>query len=135
MIMGPLPWWAEWLTAVCLLLTGLAQGPWAIGVAWTGVSIGIAVASAAFTALIADQLPESQRGGAAAAASSSQAVGIVLGVGAVVLLGLTVFAGYATLAVFVALVGTITAALLPDPPPDAACRARGPSRPRRPRGR
>ena len=53
------PWaaGASWLTAVCLLLTGLAQGPWLIGLAWTGVSIGIAVASAAFTALIADQLP------------------------------------------------------------------------------
>jgi MFS family permease len=95
------PWavGASWLTAVCLLLTGMAQGPWAIGVAWTGVSIGIAVASAAFTALIADQLPERQRGSAAAAASSSQALGIVLGVGVVVLLGLCVFAGYLTLAV------------------------------------
>lgn len=118
------PWavGASGLTAVCLVFTGLAQGPWLIGLAWTGVSIGIAVASAAFTALIADQLPESQRGAAAAATSSSQAVGIVVGVGAVVLLGLSVFAGYLALAVFIAIVGTATAALLPDPPaePSAA---------------
>ena len=116
------PWavGASWLAAACLLLTGAAQGPWAIGVAWMGVSIGIAVASAAFTALIADQLPERQRGGASAAASSSQAVGIVLGVGAVVLLGLSVFAGYLALALFIAVVGTATAILLPDPQPDAA---------------
>ncbi|GAA3770704.1 MFS transporter [Microbacterium kribbense] len=112
------------LTALCLVLTGLAQTPLWIGVAWTGVSIGIAVASAAFTAMIADQLPETQRGAAAAAASSSQAVGIVLGVGAVVLLGLTVLAGYLTLAAFTAIVGTAAALLLPDPAPDAALSAR-----------
>ena len=111
---------ASWLTAVCLVFTGLAQGPWLIGLAWMGVSIGVAVASAAFTALIADQLPESQRGAAAASASSSQAVGIVVGVGAVVLLGLSVAAGYVTLAVFIAVVGSGTALLLPDPGPDAA---------------
>ncbi|QAY61367.1 MFS transporter [Microbacterium protaetiae] len=116
------PWamGASWLTAVCLVLTGLAQGPWVIGLAWTGVSIGVAVASAAFTALIADQLPESQRGAASASASSSQAVGIVVGVGAVVLLGLSVVAGYVALAGFIAMIGTLTAALLPDPRPDAA---------------
>lgn len=118
------PWavGASWLTAACLVLTGFADGPWLIGVAWTGVSIGVAVASAAFTALIADQLPESQRGAASASASSSQAVGIVVGVGAVVLLGLSVAAGYVTLAVFIGVVGTLTAALLPDPRPDAAPR-------------
>jgi len=116
------PWavGASWLTGVCLVLTGFALGPWTIGLAWTGVSIGVAVASAAFTALIADQLPESQRGAAAASASSSQAVGIVVGVGAVVLLGLSVLAGYLVLAVFIAVVGTIAAVFLPDPKPDAA---------------
>lgn len=121
------PWaiGASWAMAVCLVLTGLAQGPWLIGLAWTGVSIGVAVASAAFTALIADQLPESQRGAASASASSSQAVGIVVGVGAVVLLGLSVAAGYVTLAAFIAVVGTVTAALLPDPRPDAAQQPRG----------
>lgn len=113
------PWavGASLLTAVCLVCTGLADGPWMIGVAWTGVSIGIAVASAAYTALIADQLPESQRGAASASTSSSQAVGIVVGVATVVLLGLSVFAGYLTLAVFIAVVGTATALLLPDSPP------------------
>ncbi|HKT55527.1 MAG TPA: MFS transporter [Microbacterium sp.] len=112
------PWasGASVFTALCLVVTGLVHGPWPIGIAWTGVSIGVAVASAAFTALIADQLPESQRGAASASASSSQAVGIVLGVGAVVLLGLSILAGYVVLAVFIAVVGTAAAALLPDPP-------------------
>lgn len=105
-----------WLTAVCLVATGLAVGPWAVGAAWVGVSVGIAVASAAFTALIADQLPASQRGAASAAVGSSQAVGIVLGVGVVVLLGLGILDGYLLLAALIAVVGTGTALLLPDPP-------------------
>lgn len=102
--------------AVCLVLTGLAHGPWPVGLGWTGVSVGVAVASAAFTAMIADQLPESQRGAASASASSAQAVGIVLGVGAVVLLGLSVLSGYLVLAAFIAVAGTATALAMPDPP-------------------
>lgn len=105
-----------WLAAVCLALTGFATGPWMVGAGWVGVSVGIAVASAAFTALIADQLPASQRGAASAAVGSSQAVGIVFGVGVVVLLGLGIVAGYLVLAVLIAVVGTIAALVLPDPP-------------------
>lgn len=104
-----------WITAVCLALTGMSQGPWLVAISWLGVSVGVAVASAAFTAMIADQLPVSQRGAASSAVGSSQAVGIVLGVGAVVLLGLGVLAGYLMLAVAMAVLGTATALLLPDP--------------------
>lgn len=104
------------VAALCLVLTGFAEGPWMVGVAWVGISIGIAVAAAAFTAMIADQLPFSQRGAASAAVGSSQAVGIVLGVGLVVLLGLGVLAGYLLLAAIIAVVGTAGALLLPDPP-------------------
>lgn len=103
-------------TAVCLVLTGFAKGPWAVGAGWVGVSIGVAVSSAAFTALIADQLPTTQRGAASAAVGSSQAVGIVLGVGLVVLLGLGISDGYALLAAIIAVVGSAAALLLPDPP-------------------
>lgn len=105
-----------WLAAIFLVLTGLADGPWLVGACWVGVSIGISVASAAFTALIADQLPPAQRGAASSAVGSSQAVGIVLGVGLVVLLGLGVLAGYLLLAVVIAVIGTLAALLLPDPP-------------------
>ncbi|MCK2037045.1 MFS transporter [Microbacterium sp. SSW1-49] len=111
-----------WLTAVCLVLTGYAEGPWAVGAAWVGVSIGVAVSSAAFTALIADQLPSTQRGAASAAVGSSQAVGIVLGVGLVVLLGLGIQAGYLLLAGIIAVAGTAAALLLPDPPATAQMR-------------
>lgn len=104
-----------WATAAFLLVTGLSSGPWAVGASWVGVSVGVAVSSAAFTAMIADQLPATQRGAASAAVGSSQAVGIVLGVGLVVLLGLDVVSGYVLLAAVIAIVGTATALLLPDP--------------------
>jgi len=117
-----------WLTAVCLVLTSFASGPWAVGTGWVGVSIGVAVSSAAFTALIADQLPTTQRGAAAAAVGSSQAVGIVLGVGLVVLLGLDIVAGYLLLAGIIAVIGTASALLLPDPPGTAEMRPKGAGR-------
>lgn len=109
-----------WTAAICLALTGGAEGPWLVGACWVGVSVGIAVASAAFTALIADQLPAAQRGAASSVISSSQAVGIVVGVGLVVLLGLGVTAGYLLLAGIIAVIGTTAALLLPDPPATAA---------------
>lgn len=104
------------LTAACLVVTGVVEGPWGVGLAWLGVSVGVAVSSAAFTALIADQLPVTQRGAASAAVGSSQAVGIVLGVGLVVLLGLGVREGYLLLAAIIAVAGSAAALLLPDPP-------------------
>lgn len=109
-------------TAACLALTGYAENPWTVGAGWVGVSIGVAVSSAAFTALIADQLPTTQRGAASAAVGSSQAVGIVVGVGLVVLLGLGIHEGYLLLAGVIAVVGTTTALLLPDPPTTEALR-------------
>lgn len=105
-----------WVAAVCLVLTGVSQGPLLVGASWVGVSIGIAAASAAFTSMIADQLPAEQRGAASSAVGSSQALGIVLGVGAVVLFGLGVVAGYIVLALAIAVVGTAASLLLPDPP-------------------
>lgn len=112
-----------WTTAVFLVLTGFVDGAWTVGGAWVGVSIGVAVSSAAFTALIADQLPSSQRGAASAAVGSSQAVGVVLGVGLVVLLGLGIRDGYVLLAVLIGVIGTATALLLPDPPAAASSTA------------
>ena len=107
------------LAAIGLLLTGSAHGPVLVGAAWVVTSVGVSVTSAALTALIADQLDD-QRGAASAAASSAQAVGIVVGVGAIVLLGLSTGASYAVLAGFILVIGTATAILLPDPPPPHA---------------
>lgn len=107
------------LAAIGLLLTGSADGPVLVGAAWVVTSVGVSVISAALTAFIADQLDE-QRGAASAAASSAQAVGLVVGVGAIVLLGLGTGASYAVLAGFILVIGTVTAVLLPDPPPPHA---------------
>ncbi|WP_228282810.1 MFS transporter [Brevibacterium atlanticum] len=104
------------LAAIGLLITGAADGPALVGAAWVVTSVGVSVASAALTALIADQLDD-QRGAASAAASSAQAVGIVVGVGAIVLLGLSTAASYVVLAGFILVVGSATAVLLPDPRP------------------
>jgi MFS family permease len=65
-----------WLAAIFLVLTGLVDGPWLVGACWVGVSIGISVASAAFTALIADQLPPAQRGAASSAVGQAIAQGV-----------------------------------------------------------
>lgn len=111
-----------------LVALSFAEGPWGVGLAWVGVSVGTAVASAAFTALIADQLT-TQRGAASAAVSSSQALGIIVGVGVIVLLELGTVAGYLVLAAFLAVVGVTAALLLPDPPaPALSAGARTPRR-------
>ncbi len=103
------------VSAIGLVLTGQVTGPLAVGAAWIVVSVGVSVASAALTAMIADQLTQ-QRGAASAAASSAQAVGIVVGVGAVVLIGLNVPQSYFLLAAIIAVIGVGTALWLPDAP-------------------
>ncbi|WP_336628912.1 MULTISPECIES: MFS transporter [unclassified Microbacterium] len=104
------------LSAAGLVLTGLASGPVAVGGAWILVSVGISVAATALTAMIADQLPDTQRGAASAAASSAQALGVVVGVGAIVLIGLGIFESYLVLAALILVVGVVTALWLPDEP-------------------
>ncbi|GAC81138.1 MFS transporter [Gordonia malaquae] len=107
-----------WLMAVFLVLVGITHSTWVIGGAWIGVCIGVGVASASFTALIADQLPDDQRGSASAAVGASQALGIVVGVGVIGSLGLDPWAGYLILAVLITVVGTWATLRLPDPPVD-----------------
>ncbi len=108
-----------WIGAVSLVGTAFADRPVPVALGWIGVSVGVAVSSSALTAMIADQL-EDQRGAASAAIGSAQAIGVIVGVAAVTLLGLDVTGGYLLLAALVALVGTVTSLLLPDPRPEAA---------------
>lgn len=105
----------SWGMAIFLVLTGLAHEAWLVAICWVGVSASVAVASAAFTAMIPDQLLPDQRGAASASIGSSQALGIVLGVGVIVMLGLDVLPGYLVLAAMVAAVGTWASFGLPDP--------------------
>ncbi len=107
-----------WVMAVFLVLVGISHSEWTIGAAWIGVCIGVGVASASFTALIADQLEVDQRGAASAAVGASQALGIVVGVGVIGSLDLEPWAGYLILAVLIAVVGTAATFALPDPKVD-----------------
>jgi MFS family permease len=66
--------------------------------------------------MIADQLPETQRGAASSATSSAQALGVVVGVGTVVLMGLGIFESYLVIAAIIAVFGVGTAVWLPDEP-------------------
>ncbi|NLG46194.1 MFS transporter [Gordonia sp. (in: high G+C Gram-positive bacteria)] len=126
------PWalGGSWGMAVFLVLTGLAHEAWLVAICWIGVSASVAIASAAFTAMIPDQLPPDQRGAASASIGSSQALGIVLGVGVIVMLGLDVLPGYLVLATLVAVVGTWASLGLPDPAvPQSVRAARSEDRP------
>ncbi|WP_245723473.1 MFS transporter [Paramicrobacterium humi] len=112
------PWMAGGIvvTAVSTAVLGLQHTVVGVAVMWVGVSAGIAVASAAYTALVADQLPAAQRGTASAVIGATQAVGIIVGVGVVIGFALTVQQGYLVLAVAILVLGLPTAALLPDEP-------------------
>lgn len=115
------------LMTLSLAGTAFASGPLAVGLGWTGLSVGVAISSAAFTALIADQLTE-QRGTASAVVGSTQAVGLIVGVGTIALLDLDLTAGYLVLAALVAVSGIAAALLLPDPHRDIVLPARHESR-------
>jgi len=116
------------LATASLVALAFTAGPLAVGSAWVGVMVGFAVASSAFTALIADQLT-GQRGAASAAVGSAQAVGIVLGVGVVVVSGVGLLGGYLLLAGLMAIGGTLGALLLPDPVPAASALRSDPTGP------
>lgn len=68
---------------VGLVLSGVFASPWLIGVAWVIGSIGYNILSATLAAVVADQVPERQRGLASSAMYGPQAVGILVGILAV----------------------------------------------------
>jgi MFS family permease len=68
--------------AAGLLLTGQQSTWWAVGLAWLMATLGINMATAGLTAAIADEVPDAQRGAISAAIYGPQAVGILVGVGA-----------------------------------------------------
>jgi MFS family permease len=74
-----------------------------IGVFWSVALIGFCVLSAALTAMISDQVPVNQRGHVSGWISAPQAIGTILGLLLVVVLGLSIFVGYALVAVLVVL--------------------------------
>lgn len=105
-----------WMAGVGLAALAFADSPWLVAIDWAIVSIGLYVAMTALSAMIADQLTE-QRGAASAVVGAANALGVVLGVAAVVLLGLDTRTAYLVLAAVVIVFGTLATVLLPDPLP------------------
>ncbi|MEE4597197.1 MFS transporter [Streptomyces sp. DSM 41524] len=62
-----------------LVVTGLQSGWIGIGLSWLVCSTGFSMATVGFTALVADQVPETQRATVSSAMFGPQAIGMVLG--------------------------------------------------------
>ena len=74
--------------AAGLLLTGGQGSWWTVGLAWLLATLGLNAATAGATAAIADEVPDEQRGVISAAIYGPQAVGILVGVGALTALNI-----------------------------------------------
>lgn len=103
--------------AVGLSLLGLQTDVVGIGVCWCVAIIGFCVLGAALTATISDQVPVAQRGYVSGWISAPQAVGVILGIALLLLLGTQMVAGYLALAVLL-LILVVPFLRLPDPLPD-----------------
>jgi MFS family permease len=85
--------------AAGLIVTG-AQSSWiGVGVAWLVATLGLDAATAGATAAIADDVPDEQRGVVSAAIYGPQAIGILVGVGALTAIDDHGLVGYSVLAV------------------------------------
>jgi MFS family permease len=89
--------------AIGLILLGLQTSMVGIGVFWSLSLIGFCVLTASLTAVISDQVPVNQRGVVSSWISAPQAIGTILGLLLVVILGLSIFVGYALVGVLVVL--------------------------------
>jgi MFS family permease len=82
-----------------LLATGVQMTWWTVGIAWLVATLGINMATAGLTAVIADEVPDHQRGRVSAAIYGPQAIGIVVGIGVLTTLNNNGFWAYLFLAV------------------------------------
>jgi MFS family permease len=85
--------------AIALILLGLQTTMVGIGVFWSLALVGFCMVTAAITATISDQVPVNQRGFVSGWVSAPQAVGTILGIFLVTLLGLSALVGYVLVAV------------------------------------
>jgi len=94
-----------WLTAgalafaVGLIVTGAQTSVTGVVVAWAASMIGLSAATAGLTAVIADRVPEDQRGMSSSAIYGPQALGVVVGITLVSVFGLSPMSGFAVIAV------------------------------------
>ncbi|MFM9595108.1 MFS transporter [Streptomyces scabiei] len=94
-----------WLTAGAvafaagLVVTGAQTTVTGVVVAWAAAMTGLSAATAGLTAIIADRVPEDQRGMISSAIYGPQALGVVVGIVLVTAFGLTPMSGFAVIAV------------------------------------
>ncbi len=118
------PWIAggALLFGCCLMALGLQESYWGIAVCWSLAISGFCALTAALTAMIADQVPVSQRGLVSGFVSAPQGVGVVLGLLLVTVVLTGIIAGYIGLAVALCVL-VLPALRLPDSPLDRRHRA------------
>lgn len=112
------PWVAAGavLFAAALLVLGAQTTMAGVAVFWSLALTGFCVLTAALTAMISDQVPVGQRGYVSGWMSAPQAIGIILGLALVAVLGLGTFGGYGLSAAAVPVLVAPFLLLVPDDP-------------------
>ncbi|MBB5633760.1 MFS family permease [Cryobacterium mesophilum] len=85
--------------AASLVVLGMQATMVGIGILWSLAIIGFCMLTSALTATISDQVPVNQRGYVSGWLSAPQAVGTIVGLVLVIMLGLSQFIGYTLMAV------------------------------------
>ncbi len=111
-------------SGVGLALLGIQTETVGTIVMWTVVMLGFCMASAALTAVMADQVPENQRGLVSGWISAPNALGILLGIVLVTAVFTTIPSGYLALAVSVTVLAVPFVLRLRDAPLRASDAAR-----------
>ncbi|MFI6095026.1 MFS transporter [Lentzea sp. NPDC051213] len=84
--------------AAGLIATGLQTTVAGVNVAWALSMLGLSAATAGLTAVIADRVPEHQRGMISSAIYGPQALGVVVGIAVVAVFGLSTTSGFTLIA-------------------------------------
>jgi MFS family permease len=100
--------------AAALFALGMQTTIVGVGIAWSVALIGFCMLTAALTATISDQVPVGQRGFVSGWVSAPQALGTVLGIALVMVLGLGLLAGYAIMALLVVVLVLPFVLVIPD---------------------
>ena len=102
------------LFAAALLALGAQTTMAGVAICWALALTGFCVLTAALTAMISDQVPVGQRGYVSGWMSAPQAIGIILGLVLVMVLGLGTFGGYALVAVLLVVLVAPFLLIVPD---------------------
>lgn len=100
--------------AIALFALGMQTTIVGVGIAWSVALIGFCMLTAALTATISDQVPVGQRGFVSGWVSAPQALGTVLGIVLVMVLGLGLLAGYALMSLLVVVLVLPFVLVIPD---------------------